>query len=1154
MATLDQLKSMLGEAVPPDATQPLSDEEYRAGFATFDADSIQQTYKQFIIPQLCGLLKPIVSGRARISVLEIGPGPKSVVGSLPQPLRRKIRKYVAHEPDDVYRGQLHEWLSGTSGNDPVFPCLEFPAILHPDRFTPGHGHVAETSDEEKFDVILFCHSLYGNNPKHSYVMRALSLLAEQPAAGLVVVFHRDGSLKLDGLACHRTASFPDSVTRVLNDDSVLESFSTFVAGCAIHESRAALVAERVKTCRNLATYDESYPHHLIFSSPELMVAFTNQATAVEELIDQLPLATSNRTVKNRRAQRHEPASIVRPQNIGQLQHCVRWAIKNRTSLTIVGGGHSGHCFWRNVTAIDMSAFKGVHICNAPKAEGKVKREDSDEDGIAHLVVVGAGNTAEDVVREASRSDLAVPAGSRPSVGAGLWLQGGLGHLSRLHGLTCDSIVGAVMVTVDAGQAVCVGEVPSQCRPANAVRPDNEAELLWAIRGAGTNFGVVVSLIFKAYQDPVWVVRNWTIPLNSGDEARRRIRDLDAFVARRLPNTASADAYLFSNIGQLTLGVVFFETPEAVMTDAKQPLREYFGTESSASMVHSPDLFDADICLSYLHSGYGSGKTSSFKRCIFIRDIATSNVADLLVTAMENRPSPLSYLHLLQGGGVIRDTPDGASAFGCRDWGFACIITGVWSRDEDGTEAEKAATRWVYDVCESLLPVCVGTYSADLGPDPRDADLAARAFGPNVSRIARLKLQSDPHHVLAYTCPFIGAVLGPKIVIAITGDHGAGKDTCADIWASTLMKQRVIGRVASISDVTKQEYAEAYDIDLNRLLHEREFKEQHREKLAQFFQEQVRQRPKLPEEHFINLVKSAGDVDVLLITGMRDKALVATLGRVVPSCKLLDVRVVASAATRRNRRWADGNVCTDIKPGERDDDCLTSYTERDVDYQPSFTFDNEAPGREAAEQFAQSHLLPLFHEDLRQLSDMVRSVPGFPNVSIDFRHVLGISEIKNGLRMCTALLDSHFHGNWDKVDAIVACEADGFIYASALAERVGVRLALVRKKGTLPPPIISVIKSPSHMSTLTSSSKQESSFEIGAHVVSTGASVVVVDDVLASGETLCAVLELLKRAEVRLNDISILVVAEFPLHGGRQFLREKGFGSVHLQSLLVFDRA
>lgn len=74
------------------------------------------------------------------------------------------------------------------------------------------------------------------------------------------------------------------------------------------------------------------------------------------------------------------------------------------------------------------------------------------------------------------------------------------------------------------------------------------------------------------------------------------------------------------------------------------------------------------------------------------------------------------------------------------------------------------------------------------------------------------------------------------------------------------------------------------------------------------------------------------------------------------------------------------------------------------------------------------------------------------------------------------------------------------------------------------------------------------------VVPRGASVVVLDDVLATGETLCAVLRLLDEAGISAEDVSVMVVAEFPVHRGRELLRQRGFGRVNIQNLLVFSGA
>jgi adenine phosphoribosyltransferase len=991
-------------------------------------------------------------------------------------------------------------------------------------------------------------------PKHRFIERALEMLIERPQGGMVVVFHRDGALHLDGLVCHRTASFPTGVVNVANDNEVLDCFAPFVAGFIMQDVDVdkAIRVEWRKVCRALGRREEAYPDHLLFSSPSVMATFTQHATMLSELTAQVPLVKGDKAVKNWEARLHHPASIIRPTEVQHVQQCVRWALKHGVGLAVVGGGHSGHCLLPNVVSVDMGAFDQVHILTA--------REDERKSSSSSLVVAETGCKTGDIVRKTMAAGLTVPFGARPSVGAGLWLQGGIGHLARLYGLACDAIVGAVVVSVDSSQALCVGLVPSQHWPIGAVRPENEMDLLWAMKGAGTNFGIVISITFNAYTAPTYSIRNWVVPLSDNLEARLKLSDFDELIASKLPRNFSADAYLYWDNDQLHLGVTMFESSTSRLP-LETPIPTLIGTilgpEDNFKAVDSVGLFDTEMYISGMHGGHGGGKTSSFKRCLFLKRIGAVNVADILVAAVETRPSPLCYLHLLQGGGAVGDVAADATAFGCRDWDFACVVTGVWPRDQDGTEAAQAAVRWVYNVVGDLLPLSSGAYGADVGPDPRDAALAVRAFGPNRPRLARLKHSLDPRNVLAYACPLLKAPMEQKLIILVTGENCAGKDYCADVWVSvftTCTHKSLTARAVSISDTTKREYAAATGADLNRLLWDRAYKEQHRPALTTFFQGQVRQRPQLPEEHFLDVVYGAADVDVLLITGMRDEAPVVALSHLVPDSRLLEIRVQASKGMRQVCKGCHGS---DDDSDNNKDSKESNYSGSNLtalDYRPSLIFDNDTTGNEAAKKFAEHYLLPFVHEDLQRLAHMVRQVPDFPCPGIEFRHVLGISQQPGGLALCTCLLQTHFTGDWAKVGAVACCEAGGLVYASALALRVGVPLVLIREAGKLPPPTVSVIKPSSHISSLASNTSKEKRIEMEPDVVSRGASVVVVDDVLSTGETLCAVLQLLDKAGISAEDVSIIVVAEFPVQRGRDLLRQRGFGRINIQSLLIFGGA
>lgn len=83
-------------------------------------------------------------------------------------------------------------------------------------------------------------------------------------------------------------------------------------------------------------------------------------------------------------------------------------------------------------------------------------------------------------------------------------------------------------------------------------------------------------------------------------------------------------------------------------------------------VDSVSLFETKMYLSEMHSGHSGGKTSLFKRCLFLKCIRAVNVVDILMAAVETRPSPLCYLYLLQGGGAAGDVAANATTFGCSD--------------------------------------------------------------------------------------------------------------------------------------------------------------------------------------------------------------------------------------------------------------------------------------------------------------------------------------------------------------------------------------------------------------------------------------------------------------------------------------------------------
>ena len=165
-----------------------------------------------------------------------------------------------------------------------------------------------------------------------------------------------------------------------------------------------------------------------------------------------------------------PRMIVRCANVADVIRSVNFARENSLLLAVRGGGHNGPGFGTcdDGLVIDLSRMNGVRV-----------------DPAARTARVEGGCTWGDVDHATHVFGLATSSGVVSTTGVGgLTLGGGHGYLARKHGLTIDNLQEADMVLAD-GSFVTV----------NAKK---NADLFWAIRGGGGNFGVVTSFVFRLH--------------------------------------------------------------------------------------------------------------------------------------------------------------------------------------------------------------------------------------------------------------------------------------------------------------------------------------------------------------------------------------------------------------------------------------------------------------------------------------------------------------------------------------------------------------------------------------------------------------------------------------------------------------------------------
>ena len=194
-----------------------------------------------------------------------------------------------------------------------------------------------------------------------------------------------------------------------------------------------------------------------------------------------------------------PAVIVRCADAPDVVAALAFARERNLEISVRGGGHhiAGNSVCEGGLMIDLSTMKQVRV-----------------DAAARRAYVEAGALLSDVDQATLAHGLAVPLGINSTTGvAGLTLGGGMGWLSRTHGLTVDNLVSARIVGADG-----------LIRRASA---DENAELFWAIRGGGGNFGIVTEFEFALHRVPTEVLAGLLVfPF---DDAAGLLKKYRAFV-------------------------------------------------------------------------------------------------------------------------------------------------------------------------------------------------------------------------------------------------------------------------------------------------------------------------------------------------------------------------------------------------------------------------------------------------------------------------------------------------------------------------------------------------------------------------------------------------------------------------------------------------
>lgn len=431
---------------------------------------------------------------------------------------------------------------------------------------------------------------------------------------------------------------------------------------------------------------------------------------------------------------HQPLLIALPETLADVQACVAFANEWGKSLSVVGGAHSPFCV-RGEVVLDLQRFCGIEI-----------------EAAAQAVTVGGGVIAQQVQEACSKAGLMVALGTSPTVGVGLILQGGIGHLTRQCGLALDALVSADVVVAD-GRCLTVSV-------------HDHKDLFWALSGCGTNFGVVVSLTLRAYQLRPFAICQRVFAVPEEPQAAGELLSTYAERAASLPRNGSADCILhYGSDGTLRIGIYDYyqhnsnecvrSSQEVSAEVAKLPAQIL--QETILPCVSLLELFDHEPYLCMQPQGTmlepGPAGLAFYCRAVFLASPMCAETASQLLSVMRSTPCRHCFIHLQHAGGAVADRSPTDSAFDLRALEWSVVVSGSWPKSEQ-EQLEPRCVDWVRNAVRSLLPAALGTYSTDLGPE--DGEFAKFAFGSNHAELRLLKHKWDPKHTFGCGYPLVGS--------------------------------------------------------------------------------------------------------------------------------------------------------------------------------------------------------------------------------------------------------------------------------------------------------------------------------------------------------------------------------------------------------------
>ncbi len=425
---------------------------------------------------------------------------------------------------------------------------------------------------------------------------------------------------------------------------------------------------------------------------------------------------ATRVIWNAMADR-KPALIMRCQNAADVAAAIGFARAKGLDIAIRSGGHNvaGYAVCDGGLMIDMSLMNGVRV--------------SPDLGTA---VVEGGATWADVDAATTPFGRATPGGLISATGvAGLTLSGGIGWLRGSHGLSCDNLVAVDIVTADG-------------KLLRASATEN-ADLLWALRGGGGNFGVVVSFEFKLHAiEPELMFCAPAYPEERANEVIALWRDFMTTAPEKLSGLVE-----FSTVAEdpsipqhawgkrvITLAHVYdgpAEEGERItrpLRDLGEPLVDFSGRLPYATIQ---TLFDGL---------FPKGRDRCYWKSTYLKNLDDKVIGEI-TRRMAKRPSEKTISSIWKFGGAVQRVGAEASAFGDRSMDYMLSFDAVWSEAKD----DGANMGWVRSAWDDMQQYSTGRMYLNFPGHGEGVDMVRNAFGAETyARLQAVKAKYDPQNL------------------------------------------------------------------------------------------------------------------------------------------------------------------------------------------------------------------------------------------------------------------------------------------------------------------------------------------------------------------------------------------------------------------------